>query len=573
MLDPTVRGRSAAAPAAYQRPGQEPAAQTKSESPTSVADLRQGHQGTLKALRQLRDNWSNTLDGPSPSPTKPPTATATTTPSATNQASAAKYSGSENAQISRLESQGLATPEPGFQEPTQRGSAALAKTSNLAGEPKSTTQGGPDAKVTMKNTGRHQPEPETPTRTMPQVQSSLLRTVPIFQAMIGRSAAPQRAPEPSKPSPKDSSRSETPGTSKSNHPVQLSAPANLRNSRSLQGPLSGSLGKLDAPNLASGWDATRPAGEQKLANGRVVTAQIPVHSPILDQAQDLKMQAQRQARAEVNLQLHVKHQAVPQGRELAEFALRHAGHSIESLLKKAYRLDSRQKLSQPEALRFFTLILKVGGDFTFSHSSRVLDLAMDLADEVGVDAETRRNVEMGTFLKDSGEMALLLDQAPTEKLDQIGQWLSGQDLQKAGILHDIGKTQIPAEILYKPGKLTDEEYELMKLHPILGEKMLFPVKSLRHLCPIVRGHHERWDGQGYPDGLRGDQIPLGARIIAVADVFDALVAERPYKAGMPVEKVKAILLAGRGTHFDPDLSDAFGRVLQRRYPELGNPFE
>ena len=460
----------------------------------STSDLRQGNPVTLTSLRQLRNSWATLLEGSaSPLPKE----------QEEKPSPQARSSVSHNGQVSRFEAQGLATRKAGFQEPGQRGQAPHTRTTPSQ-DSKSTTQGGAEARVTLKDTGRHQAEPPT----LPRLVAGQVRNALPFQPMVSRPATPR------------------------------------------------------LPNLAAGWSAGQ-GSDHKLANGRVVSAQIPMFSPILDQAQGSKLPGQYQPLSPLNLQ----------GQQLAEFALRHAGHSIESLLKKAYRLDSRQKLSKAEALKFFALILKIGGDFTFSHSARVLDLAMDLADEVGVDDETRRDLELGSFLKDTGEMALLLDQSSPEKLDQIGDWLSGQDLHQAGMLHDIGKTQIPDEILYKPGKLSQEEYELMKLHPILGEKMIFPVKALRHLCPIVRGHHERWDGKGYPDGLRGLQIPLGARIIAVADVFDALVAERPYKAGLPVEKVKAILQEGRGTHFDPDLSDAFGRVLQRRYPELGNPFE
>lgn len=308
----------------------------------------------------------------------------------------------------------------------------------------------------------------------------------------------------------------------------------------------------------------RSTPEPRLSNGRVVMAQSPIHSPILDQANgELKLQPQK---------LTPEQLTFPAGSKLAEFALAHAGHSLESLLKKAYKLESQAQLSRDQAMLFLSLVLKLGGEFTAAHSARVLDLAMDLADELGLDEETRREVEQGVAFKDLGEMGLLLDGAPPEKLEQMGQWLSGQDLHQAGLLHDIGKTRIPNEILYKPGKLSEEEYEVMKLHPVLGEQMIRPIESLRHLCPVIRGHHERWDGKGYPDGLAGEQIPLGARIIAVADVFDALAAERPYKASLPVEKVRAILMEGRGTHFDPDLADAFGRVLERRFPELGNPF-
>ena len=342
------------------------------------------------------------------------------------------------------------------------------------------------------------------------------------------------------------------------------SPSSQRQTEAQARTSGGPEGKTSTQNFVANKVQLRSHSENRLANGRVVTAQLPIHSPILDQANgEIRLQPQK---------LTPEGLKFPAGSKLAEFAMAHAGHSIESLLKKAYKLDSQAQLSRDQAMLFMTLVLKLGGEFTAAHSARVLDLAMDLADEIGLDEETRREVEQGVAFKDLGEMALLLDEASSEKLDQMGEWLSGHDLHQAGLLHDIGKTRIPNEILYKPGKLSEEEYELMKLHPVLGEQMLRPIESLRHLCPVVRGHHERWDGKGYPDGLAGDKIPLGARIIAVADVFDALAAERPYKASLPVEKVRAILMEGRGTHFDPDLADAFGRVLERRYPELGNPF-
>ncbi|MBS2033726.1 HD domain-containing protein [bacterium] len=286
-----------------------------------------------------------------------------------------------------------------------------------------------------------------------------------------------------------------------------------------------------------------------------------------------RLEAYRLAKTDEALKVGLRMSHQPEGKQLAELMNRHAGHSMESLLKKAYRLDSLGELSRDDAVNALGLVLKLGGEFTFAHSARVLELAMDLADEVGLsDKKTRSQVQLGALLKDTGEMALMLDQAPPNKLEKMSDWLGSQDLRQAGLLHDIGKTRIPPEILYKPGKLTDEEYELMKLHPIIGEQMIYPIESLRHLCPTVRGHHEKWDGSGYPDGLKGEDIPYAARIIAIADVFDALHAERPYKAGMPVERVQAILREGRGTHFDPDLLDAFERVIQRRHPELSNPF-
>lgn len=312
---------------------------------------------------------------------------------------------------------------------------------------------------------------------------------------------------------------------------------------------------------------SQPAAEQKLIDSSRRTQ--------LDQTVDLrKVEAYRLARSEESLQMGLRTRMAPQGQVLNDLAQRTVGQNMHTMLKKAYRLDSLHDLSRDEAVNALGLVLKLGGEFTFAHSARVLDFAMDLADECGIhDEETREQVRLGSLLKDTGEMAILLDNAPPEKLDQMAEYFSRQDMRQAGLLHDLGKIKIPDEILYKPGKLTAEEYEIMKLHPVYGEEMLFPIDSLRHLCPAVRGHHERWDGKGYPDGLEGENIPLAARIIAVADVYDALAAERPYKAGMPVAKVQAILREGKGTHFDPDLVDAFDRVLQRRFPELSNPFD
>ncbi len=253
----------------------------------------------------------------------------------------------------------------------------------------------------------------------------------------------------------------------------------------------------------------------------------------------------------------------------SKFVLKHGGHTIHSILKKVYRYQEIDELEEEEAVNNLGLILKMGGEFTYAHSARVLDLAMDLADEIGItDPQTRKEIKYGAILKDIGEVGYYLEQESDEKLDKMAQFLSSQDMRKAGLLHDIGKIRIPPEILYKPGKLTEEEFEIMKMHPIYGEQIVYPIASLRHLCPVIRGHHERWDGKGYPDGLKGEDIPLAARIIAVADVFDALAAERPYKKGMPIEKVRNILIEGKGSHFDPDLVDAFLKVIDRRYPKV-----
>jgi len=134
-------------------------------------------------------------------------------------------------------------------------------------------------------------------------------------------------------------------------------------------------------------------------------------------------------------------------------------------------------------------------------------------------------------------------------------------LHRGGFLHDIGKISIPDAILHKPGSLTAEEWALVKRHPIKGEEICSEMKSLRPVLPIIRSHHERWDGSGYPDGLRGNQIPLVARILQISDIYDALTTARPYKPALPPEEALGILTeeAKRGWR-DPELVAVFGEL-------------
>ncbi len=114
-------------------------------------------------------------------------------------------------------------------------------------------------------------------------------------------------------------------------------------------------------------------------------------------------------------------------------------------------------------------------------------------------------------------------------------------LRRAGIVHDIGKVSVPEHILLKPGPLSPDERAIMEAHPVVGERICAPLKSFRMVLPIIRHHHEHHDGTGYPDKLRGDQIPITARILQIVDVFDALTTNRPYRAALPMEKAFAIL--------------------------------
>lgn len=129
-----------------------------------------------------------------------------------------------------------------------------------------------------------------------------------------------------------------------------------------------------------------------------------------------------------------------------------------------------------------------------------------------------------------------------------------QRITLGALLHDVGKIGIPEQVLKKPGKLEGDEWEIMKQHPVIGaEKVLAPNEALSDLIPIVKFHHEHVDGSGYPDGLQGNEIPLAARIVAVADTYHALISDRPYRKGMPVEKACQILQEGAGKFWDADL--------------------
>jgi putative two-component system response regulator len=130
-------------------------------------------------------------------------------------------------------------------------------------------------------------------------------------------------------------------------------------------------------------------------------------------------------------------------------------------------------------------------------------------------------------------------------------------------LHDIGKVRVPDHILNKPGPLTDEEWEVMRKHPSMGARILRGISHLRPAMPYILYHHERWDGTGYPEGLKGREIPIEARLLAIADVYDAITTRRPYHPAQSYEEVIQILKSESGKHFDPDLVPIFINALER----------
>lgn len=167
------------------------------------------------------------------------------------------------------------------------------------------------------------------------------------------------------------------------------------------------------------------------------------------------------------------------------------------------------------------------------------------------DSETRGHSErvsgFGAVL--AGEMGL-----PSEQVEMI---------RIAGLFHDIGKIGVPDAILLKNGPLTGKEYMQIKKHPAEGEKILSTYTPFQQLLPIIRGHHERIDGTGYPDGLSGNEICMGARVIAVADSFDAMISNRTYRSGLSFERARDELIRGKGGQFDPQVVDALLGMIDR----------
>lgn len=164
---------------------------------------------------------------------------------------------------------------------------------------------------------------------------------------------------------------------------------------------------------------------------------------------------------------------------------------------------------------------------TEGHSRRVVDLAVRLAEELGLEGEPLVHIRRGA------------------------------------LLHDVGKMALPDSVLLKAGELDGADQALMRMHPEYAWRMLNGIDFLRPALDIPYCHHERWDGTGYPRGLREEEIPLSARLFAVVDVWDALRYDRAYKAGWAADRVREHLSAGAGTHFDPQVVPAFLRVLDR----------
>ena len=177
---------------------------------------------------------------------------------------------------------------------------------------------------------------------------------------------------------------------------------------------------------------------------------------------------------------------------------------------------------------------------------------MEAIKRLGIAAEFRDD-DTGIHITRMSRMCQLLARAIGFDEETCELFLS------AAAMHDVGKIGIPDAVLLKPGKLDDEEWKVMKTHPQLGNEILADSDSkvMQLAAEIARCHHEKWDGSGYPEGLSGEDIPVLARICTIADVFDALISERPYKKAFPVEKALTIIREGAGSHFDPNFVEVF----------------
>jgi PAS domain S-box-containing protein len=196
------------------------------------------------------------------------------------------------------------------------------------------------------------------------------------------------------------------------------------------------------------------------------------------------------------------------------------------MFERLQRSNQEMMIAYDATIEGWSRAMDLRDEETEGHTRRVTELSLRLAEKMGVGDQERVQMRRGA------------------------------------LLHDIGKLGVPDNILLKPGKLTDEEWGIMRQHPTRAYEMLLPIKYLRLALDIPYAHHEKWDGTGYPRGLKGEQIPLAARIFAIVDVWDALRSDRLYRKGWATEKIREYILAESGKHFDPQVVRAFMELMQ-----------
>jgi ribonuclease P protein subunit RPR2 len=216
-----------------------------------------------------------------------------------------------------------------------------------------------------------------------------------------------------------------------------------------------------------------------------------------------------------------------EARERAEAQQLRLAEDFQIAYRRAADLAGRLDRAYWGTIGALARAIEARDDYTGGHIERVRAHSVRMGEALGLDAETLRQLEFGA------------------------------------VLHDVGKIGVPDAVLGKQGKLDLDEWRQMRAHPEIGRRMLAGVEFLGAALDAVAHHHERWDGAGYPAGLAGEDIPLAGRIVAVADAFDAMTTDRPYRAGLAPDAALAEIERGRGTHFDPTVASAFLAAIRR----------
>jgi putative two-component system response regulator len=244
-------------------------------------------------------------------------------------------------------------------------------------------------------------------------------------------------------------------------------------------------------------------------------------------AEGLKLHRLEREQRELIKKLGAEYQKLQRREKLLDVVVRERTKELEESYLKLKAANRQAILGLAEAI-------EAKDKYTKGHCGRVAAYALALAREIGYPEDGMEALEFASFL------------------------------------HDIGKIGVRDAVLLKPGPLDESEWHHMRLHPLKGYEIASQIDILKACMPCIRNHHERWDGTGYPDGLKGEQIPLSARIVAIADAYDAMATDRPYKSALPLRECERLLVKHAGTMYDPELVDIFvKRRLGALYREDG----
>lgn len=254
------------------------------------------------------------------------------------------------------------------------------------------------------------------------------------------------------------------------------------------------------------------------------------------------------------------------GLDLCRRIRRDGGHRLLPIVLISNRDDSAERVAAIEAGADDLLTKPLDRDEVVARVGSMLRLksARDRLEDVrqvifalakAAEAKDKFTLEHAERVSDSAAEVARRLKLPPDVIDQI---------RVGALIHDVGKLAVPDHVLNKPGPLTDDEFDMVKHHPVVGAEIVHPLIGQRHLYAIVRNHHERYDGKGYPDGLAAETIPLAARIVAVCDAYDAMVNRRAYRPAMSHREALRTLLAGRDEQWDGRVVDAFVAIQEQR---------